>query len=72
MYHIVTYAPRGTLGGGGGGGGGEGGTKKKKRVFKMLQNTNKKSLAEGVTKSQKWKDSETKEKWKVEKMKNHK
>jgi len=44
----------------------------KKRVFKMLQNTNKKSLAEGVTKSQKWKDSETKEKWKVEKMKNHK
>ena len=27
----------------------------------MLQNTNKKSLAEGVTKSQKWKDSEAKE-----------
>ena len=27
----------------------------------MLQNTNKKSLAEGVTKSQKWTDSEAKE-----------
>ena len=27
----------------------------------MLQNTNKKSLVEGVTKRQKWKDSEVKE-----------
>ena len=52
LYHIVTYAPRGTLGGK---------KKKKKRAFKMLQNTNKKSLAEGVTKSQKRKDSEAKE-----------
>jgi len=47
VTHTVTYAPRGTL--------------KRKEPYKMLQNTNKKSLVEGLTKSQKRKDSEAKE-----------